>query len=46
MCGNDCDPQHGYCVEPGECKCNLGYQVEMMMMMIVIIIMMMMMMVW
>jgi len=25
-CGNDCDPQHGYCVKPGECKCNLGYQ--------------------
>ena len=26
MCGQDCDPQHGYCVEPGECQCNLGYQ--------------------
>jgi len=26
VCGHDCDPQHGYCVEPGECKCNLGYQ--------------------
>jgi len=25
MCGNDCDPQHGYCIMPGECKCNLGY---------------------
>ena len=25
-CGNNCDPQHGYCVQPGECKCNLGYQ--------------------
>jgi len=24
-CGNDCDPQHGYCIKPGECKCNLGY---------------------
>lgn len=24
-CGNECDPQHGYCVKPGECKCNLGY---------------------
>ena len=27
VCGNECDPQHGYCVKPGECKCNLGYQV-------------------
>ena len=26
VCGNECDPQHGYCVKPGECKCNLGYQ--------------------
>ena len=28
VCGHDCDPQHGYCVQPGECKCNLGYQVS------------------
>ena len=24
-CGADCDPQHGYCVKPGECECNLGW---------------------
>ena len=20
MCGNDCDPQHGFCTKPGECR--------------------------
>jgi len=27
-CGKNCDPQHGSCTEPGECKCNLGYTGE------------------
>ena len=25
VCGAECDPQHGYCLAPGDCKCNLGY---------------------
>ena len=25
VCGPECDPQHGYCLAPGECECNLGY---------------------
>ena len=25
VCGPQCDPQHGYCLAPGECQCNLGY---------------------
>lgn len=25
MCRKGCDPMHGYCKKPGECRCNLGF---------------------
>lgn len=28
MCRKGCDPMHGYCKKPGECRCNLGFYGE------------------
>lgn len=25
ICRKGCDPMHGYCKKPGECRCNLGF---------------------
>lgn len=28
ICRKGCDPMHGYCKKPGECRCNLGFYGE------------------
>lgn len=28
ICRKGCDPMHGYCKRPGECRCNLGFYGE------------------